>query len=246
MVQGSSVCLLHLFRSDHTFDFDAPIIAQYERVADRYRILSINIGRIFERAVPSNDIRRLCFDGLHLTVDGARWVAELIANATQELFAAPTCDGAIPPRVHADQYEQAAIEPAQSSILAKPERGQSGRFRLRYSYVTFQSDNEASFQSGGLTDGMLLVVGPDSGFIKVRTDTESTEYLTWDAWCTYERLQAVIFKRPILENTTVRISVLNRSVPDDRSAKTQRSLKIVGFLVRPEPVPKAMHDERLL
>ena len=67
-----------------------------------------------------------------------------------------------------------------------------------YPYVELASSNAIEFQTkAGPIDGVMLIIGPSSGFISVKAEGSQSEYMVWDPWCIYDRLQAIIFNRPV-------------------------------------------------
>jgi len=232
--QRCAPCNLHLYRHDQPFDDTDPIIEAYEILLQHYRVPSINVGRLYEQHLTRQQRDALNFDGVHLSPDGAQWVADVLAKAVMQISSHATAEVALPPPKYADCYEFAALEPARLNMLAEASSGRRARFRGIYPYVELAPDNAIEFQTdAGPIDGVMLIVGPASGFISVEAEGVRSEYLTWDPWCVYDRLQAFIFERPVSTNAAVRIATLDRPVPDpSANPNVPKLLRIASFLVR--------------
>jgi len=236
---GCACCVLHLYRHDAAFADDVPLIAAYERVAAHYGVPSINIGRVFA-GLPAAERDGACFDGIHLTASGATLVADRIAGAVAALCDVPPAAAVPPGRCHAEDYAGARIAPARIDMLAAPAPGNASTFRMLHPVVETASGNDLRFRTAvGPVDGLLLVIGPSAGYIEVDAGTTRMRLLTWDAWCTYDRLQAVVLPVPVAADVPMRVAALDTAVPGAPAAQPARKrLRVVGFMVRgPGEVP---------
>jgi len=231
--QRCALCNLHLYRDDQSFDSSDPIIDAYERLLDHYRIPSINLGRLFEQSLTSEQRKAFNFDGIHQSPEGAQLVADLLAEAVLEICAHPSSKFELPPEKYPDHYEFAVMEPAQLSMVANASRGKLAHFRGLYPYVELSPDNAIVFQTeAGPIDGVLLIIGPSSGFISVEAAGIRSEYMVWDPWCIYDRLQAIIFPTPVPTNVRVKIATLDKLVSHPSvSTDLPKSLRIASFFV---------------
>jgi lysophospholipase L1-like esterase len=231
--QHCAPCNLHLYRHDQSFDDSDPIIDAYESLLEHYQIPSINVGRLYEQNLTKQQRDAFSFDGVHLSPEGAQWVANIVAEAVMRLSRRVSSEFELPSPRYPDRYEFAALEPALLSMLVDASSGMCAQFRGIYPYVELASSNAIEFQTkAGPIDGVMLIIGPSSGFISVKAEGIQSEYLVWDPWCIYDRLQAIIFNRPVPTNVLVRIATLDRPVPDpSANPDLPKSLRIASFLV---------------
>jgi len=229
-----ALCNLHLYRRDQSFDSSNPIIDAYERLLEHYGVPSINVGRLYEHSLSQQQRDSFNFDGVHLSVEGAQWVSDIVADAVMQMSSGTFSELELPAPKYPDSYEFAALEPALLGMAIDAASAKCAWFRGLYPYIELASDNAIEFQTtDGPIDGLLLVVGPSAGFISVEAGGDRSEYLTWDAWCIYDRLQIVTFNAPVPTNAPVRISTLHKNVPDPlANLQLPKSLRIASFLVR--------------
>jgi lysophospholipase L1-like esterase len=226
-------CSLHLYRHDQSFDDSDPIIDAYEGLLEHYQVPSINVGRLYEQNLTKQQRDAFNFDGIHLSPEGAQWVANVVAEAAMRISWHVSSKFELPSPRYPDRYEFAALEPALLNMLVATSSGKRAKFRGIYPYVELASDNAIEFQTkAGPIDGVMLIIGPSSGFISVQAEGIRSEYMLWDPWCIYDRLQAFIFNRPVPTNAPVRIATLDRPVPDpSANPNLPKSLRISSFLV---------------
>ena len=114
-----------------------------------------------------------------------------------------------------------------------------GRFRLVYPYIEIDRAGELRFTPEGELVGLLVVLGPHSGYIEVTAAGGTVEYLLWDDECSYERLGSVVLGPFAPAGSEVTIRVTDRSVdrsaakrPIDAGEAARPRLKIAGLMVR--------------
>lgn len=231
--QHCAPCNLHLYRYDQSYVDSDPIVAAYESLLEHYRIPSINIGRLFERMLTQKERETFNFDGVHLSQEGAKWVADIVADAVVQIGAQVPSQFEIPVPKFADHYEFAVMKPAHIGMVTDASRGKTGLFRGIYPYVELTSGNAIEFRSSeGPIDGVMLVIGPYSGFIEIEVEGIRSEYLIWDRWCIHERLQVLLLSAQAPPNATVRIAALDKAVPDPAAnVDLPKRLRIGSFLI---------------
>jgi hypothetical protein len=160
--------------------------------------------------------------------------AETIVNALAQIPAAARTPAV---QLRDDTYRRARIEPAEPA-LAGGSPYTEGRFRLVTPYLEIDRHGELRFTSASDLVGLLLVLGPHSGYIEVNSAGEAIEYLLWDDECSYERLGSVVLERFVPAGSEVTIRVIDRSVnhsaakrPIDPSEAARPRLKLAGLMV---------------
>ena len=115
--QRCAPCNLHLYRYDQSFDDFDPIIAAYESLLEHYQVPSINVGRLYEQNLTKQQRDAFNFDGVHLSPEGAQWVANIVAKAVMRISRRVSSEFELPSPRYPDRYEFAALEPALLSML---------------------------------------------------------------------------------------------------------------------------------
>jgi hypothetical protein len=233
---GCELCFLYLHRSD--VDLGASeVVAAYEDAADHHAVPSINVADWIRTEIERGhlDGRRILRDVVHTTGAGSTLTAEAIQHAVAQIppmlptSAAPLRD---------DAFRRARIE-APSPALAGGGTFAVGRFHLIYPYVEIDRRGELQFMPEGELVGLLVVLGPHSGYIEVTAAGETVEYLLWDDDCSYERLGSVVLGPFAPAGSEVTIRVSDRSVdrgaakrPVDAREAARTRLKVAGLMVR--------------
>ena len=233
---GCDACILHLFRRDQSCAWSSAVIHEYEQVADRYGVPSINTGQYFADAFAAGRLiaDELFRDVVHTTRVGAQHTADVIASGVNaildcEATSAAPVELARPP-AGAHEFRDARIVSVPDHLPAGDQCPQ-GRFRLTYRYVDIDSTRTLSFRAASARlKGLFVVVGPSSGAVRVSTPRGSTEYQLFDRWCRYERLSTVIFDDPIPEDTPLLIAPLPNEASACSSARVTH-LKVIGLLL---------------
>jgi hypothetical protein len=237
---------LYLYRFDRSFDPPDAVISTYERVAEHYSLPSINAGQELERALRAGEDRRevLFVDGIHTTGAGSERVSGLLTSALSGMFAAAATREHCTARRTAEplyerSYRQTRIVAAEPAMLRHPERCTLGTLRFFHRYVEIDSDNQLDCAVDGEIAGLLVVVGGESGVIRICTPSIEREQLLWDETCYYDRLSAIIFDPPLPPRTPLSIRLTDLPVDYSRcvrplgdSASIRKNLKVVGFMVR--------------
>ncbi len=235
-------CFVHLYRRGVDFSDANPVIREYERVADHYSVPSINLGLHIAQETDSGRLHPedLFRDEVHTTEQGSLQVGRLMTEALQELFAAPALEPApLPGPLHQDHYARTQILPITDSMQRQGLPFGRGSFRFNYHYVELQPGAELEACVGRSLAGALVVVGPHSGVIELRTADSVSRHNLFDKWCHYERLSVVVFNRSLAKPASVRLSLTHEAVdhsicpvdfPGRESSVT--TLKLVGLLLR--------------
>ncbi|BCM88226.1 hypothetical protein IAD21_00053 [Abditibacteriota bacterium] len=252
---GCQPCFLYLYRRDQTFSDSNPVLREYEKVAEHYGIPSINIGRLIEAMITNGDLRAedIVKDMVHTTVKGSEVTVAGIAQALNSFFQIPTISLEsilVKPIMYARNYENTEIVPVDTTMLKDSTHCKATRFRLTYPLIEIDSTNEVRCQLSGELVGLLVVVGPDSGFIKVESNETIDEYLLWDEWCHYYRIQTVILQNPIKAGEFIGVRPIEKELDfaltrdaNDNPNPIKKRLKLVGFLVRKD---NSSHITRIL
>jgi hypothetical protein len=240
--QGCEPCFMHLYRADMDAATPGPVLATYEQVAERHGVPSVDVARWFDARVAEGafEIRDVLRDLVHTTELGSELTADVVMRALVGKIG--TVHGARPARtgaLSADSFRRTRIVAADPESLKNPSAASLGTFRHYYPYVEAGVGNDLRVALDGELVGMLVVVGPDAGVIRVTTLGDSREISLWDVDCHYERLTTAIFERRYAAGVPVVISLtdnpidysLCRRPPRDPTRLTKR-LKIIGFLVR--------------
>jgi hypothetical protein len=236
---GCEPCFLHLFRSDGAVAPGQPVYDVYERVAEHHGVPSIDVaaelGRITDAGERSAD--ELVYEESHTTALGSELTASAIFDALRLLGSTTR------PREQAplfdESFRRTEVIPAAREHVADPAAARAHTFRLAYPCIEVDASNELRCRLAGDLLGLLVVVGPDSGWIEVEAGGTVREYELWDEYCFYDRLGAAILTPFCPAGTEVRIRLSERDVdvsrcvrPLDPAAVGPRRLKVVGFMVR--------------
>ena len=233
---GCEPCFLYLHRSD--VDLGASeVVAVYEDVADYHSVSSINIADWMRTEIERGHLNdpMILRDVVHTTSVGSALTAETIWQALAEIPATPATPAV---QLRDDRFRRARIEPPDPA-LASGRPFAEGRFRLISPYLEIDRRGELRFAPEGELVGLLVVLGPHSGYIEVSSAGKPVEYLLWDDECSYERLGSVVLDRFVPAGAEVRIRVLDRPVdhttakrPIDPVEASRPRLKLAGLLVR--------------
>jgi hypothetical protein len=233
---GCEVCFLYLHRSD--VDLGASdVVAEYEDVADHHAVSSINVADWLRAEIERGrlDGGTILRDVVHTTETGSILTAEAIGHAVAQIQ--PGLRPAAKP-LRDDAFRRARIE-APSHALAGDGPFAEGRFRVLKPYIEIDRAGELRFTSEGELVGLLVVLGPHSGYIEVTAAGETVEYLLWDNECSYERLGSVVLGPFAPAGSEVTIRVADRQVdrsaakrPIDAGEAERTRLKVAGLMVR--------------
>jgi hypothetical protein len=234
---GSEPCFLYLHRADMRLG-SSPIVDTYERVADAHGVPSINVAEWMREAIDRGAVAAdaVLRDVVHTTAAGSDLTAGAIRAALAELPEAPR-----PARVtSADAgYGSTRVVPATPALAANGPVGEA-RFRLSYPYVEIDRRGLLRFRPDGELVGLLVIVGPHSGYIELASPAGRSEHLLWDEECSYERLGSVILEPFVPAGAEVTIRLSSRPVDESGAKRTidpalaaRKLLKLVGLLVRP-------------
>jgi hypothetical protein len=214
-----------------------PVYDVYERVAEHHGVPSVDVAqRLGELlAAGEHSADDLVREEVHTTALGAELTAAAIAEAVPAL-GGPRRSAAAP--LYAESFARTRVVPAARDHIVAPERARFDTFRFAYPFIEVDSCNELRGRFDGDLLGLLVVVGPDAGFIEVAAAGARREYQLWDEYCHYDRLSATIFAPFCPAGELVRIRLLEREVDYSRCRRPPvadvlaKRLKVIGFMVR--------------
>ena len=133
---------------------------------------------------------------------------------------------------------QRELIPLHPSMLIKPDMFIAGKLRLVTPYIELDSSNAVCIaEIPCKIVGMMLILGPHSGYISVAIDGDEEEYQTWDLWCAKERLHTLLFKRIAPQGARLVISAIDEPFKHEAAAEyavtrkqSRKLLKIVGLM----------------
>ena len=106
-------------------------------------------------------------------------------------------------------------------------------------YVCTEPGNPIRYELDAELAGLLVVLGPDSGWLRISAGGRSDEHLLWDRDCYYDRLGVFLLDPRVDAGASVSIEVLDRPVDRSGSARPISSpaspaatLRIIGLLLR--------------
>lgn len=207
----------------------------YERVAGEYGIASLNLYSYFQSQLEQGDLSVLdyFYDGIHTQPQGARFYSS-----------------------HIERFLEASSEKgnfilssmAKKGFMPKALLGLShyvikGDYVLRYfrmvlPYYEIVYGQSMVFQCKEADClGLIVIADKDTGVIRIRTEDWKHEAQIFDAWCSQERIQVVIFPKPCQRKAIFRVDC-SESDRAEQSANLQPSqtqkraayLKIVHLL----------------
>lgn len=223
---GSEVCFLHLYRGDCDLGGAGPVVDVYEQVADHYGVPSINVAAyVRDGGIPPDAVLR---DAVHTTAAGSDLAADAVARGLGVLRSRTRT--ATPPPLFAESFRRTHIVAATAALV--PDGAcEIGTFRFAYPYVEVGASTELRLEPDGELVGLIVILGPASGFIEVEAGGVHSEYLLWDEDCSYDRLGSVVFDPFAPAGGPVTIRVADRPVAG--AAPVSKRLKLVGLMVRP-------------
>jgi hypothetical protein len=244
MAKNCHVCFLHLYNS-HTDELRKEnIISLYEAIANYYKLPSINISKAFSALVNSGKQKETDFvyDGIHTTEFGAKMTADVIFSAfekiskedfREDVFTMPFKSLTEHPFRHTQ-----IIIPA-AAMLLPSKNYKEKRFRGIIKYIEIDEQNEVRFEAlDGIVLGVLIIADVECGVVLIESDSTAAYVQTYDQWCDKERIQAIIFDKPVSKGDACKISLshLDKAARGANGTvnsmkKKGISLKIVGLMV---------------
>lgn len=239
--RGTQICFLHMYRADrHLLAMDE-VVRIHEMIAEHYQIPSLNIGMMVEQQILNGNLTHdsLYRDVAHTHPDGAAILTENLATALSSIFAAGPGSTTLPvEQLFRRSYESTKIVECTEEMFLQGKSSGSGTFRFFYQYKTIAKDNPVAFTtSDGEVVGIIAIVGKESGVISVVSNGVTKDYLLWDAWCSADRVQTIIFDSPIEPAQKLQIVATDKEFDSSgygwmHDAPNSKSLRLVGFLVR--------------
>jgi hypothetical protein len=237
---GCAAVFLHLHRSDLDLAAASPVIEIYEQVAEHLGVPSINVASGIRDLLRAGEIDESAVlrDVVHTTAAGSDLTARLVSRGLETVFAVDHAHPVAPP-LSAGSFRQTRIVAAEAGLVRDTARCREGRFRLVYPYLEIDAGNELHLTAEADLVGLLVIVGPDSGYIEVECPAGCSEYLLWDEHCSYDRLASVVFSPFVPAASRVTIGVSARTVdysrarrPVDPARSVAKRLKVVGLMMR--------------
>lgn len=181
-----------------------PAAAAMERVAEHYGIPSLHFGVEVARRVASGELvfkgtaadgdRAFSLDGVHPTATGHRIYFEQLAPALPDFLASRSPSRPLPPPLHADNWERAAlheIDPAMFRDAWDRVAADDANLRgvtkalLPPTWRASTPGAALEFEFTGTRFGLLGIAAPDSGEFVVTIDDRPAERATFfDAYVT--------------------------------------------------------------
>ncbi|MFT6958425.1 MAG: lysophospholipase L1-like esterase [Halieaceae bacterium] len=217
------------------------IVAAHENIAEKYGIPSLLLHQKMGQSFANGELEEgICFkDLVHTTPHGAKVMASLILEGLHHLLEINAPDTVINAR-YRDNYERTEIVKVDPlSMVSRPDQCNRESFRFVYPYVTLGVENELQFSSEGDIVGMVVVVGPDSGMVRITTAVGNSTRSLFDMWCAYERVQIFCFgeagryTRDIkicLTDDAVNYNICLHTIPDTEAII--KKLRVIGWMVR--------------
>jgi hypothetical protein len=209
-LQKAIIIPLLLYRSDVDDDAYANMIKLYEEAYGPYFKASINVFSVVRELVKERhtNARDVVYDHIHTTAYGAELYAEYIFSRMHRIAA--ECKVS-----YQWLSDVSAIVPSKNvDFLPRIVSGEyvSGLFRLSLPYARIARGNhiEVATEGGGCL-GLIVVADSDTGVIELMSDGFRYTAQLYDAWCAQERLQVVIFPRPIKQHRMLRIAASSDS-----------------------------------
>ncbi|MBV9310728.1 MAG: hypothetical protein JOZ73_07845, partial [Solirubrobacterales bacterium] len=137
-------------------------------------------------------------------------------------------------------FAGAHMVPADPGWLEAPADGPMRRFRLVHSFLRLEAGRRLRCSFDGELVGLVVVIGPTSGVIRVQSAHETEDVAIFDPDCFYDRLATVMLPRRVparapvvLEQTDLPVdtSILRRRLPEGHEGAA-RELRLVGCMVR--------------
>jgi hypothetical protein len=237
---GCEAVFLHLYRSDLDLVDASPVVELYERVAEHLGVPSIDVGAGVRDLLRAGEIDESAVlrDVVHTTAAGSELTARLVSRGLERALAVERAHP-VPPPLFAGSFRQTRIVAVSAGLVRDGARCRERRFRLVYPYLEIDAGNELRLILEADLVGLLVIVGPDSGYIELEGPDGCAEYLLWDEQCSYDRLGSVVFSPLVRAGAQVAIGVSERTVdhsgarrPVDPAASAVKRLKLIGLMMR--------------
>jgi glycosyltransferase involved in cell wall biosynthesis/Tfp pilus assembly protein PilF len=245
-----SICFLYLYKQGEKFDYTNTTITEYEKVADFYKIPSINVGQFLEAAVENGKylVSNLFKNQERTFKQGSQVISKFIAEGLKTIFddqpihsQESECDRnydvSLAKSLHSNHYGTGKIVNLDLSFIRDRDRCSIGEFGT-YKYYQIDSSNEIKFTLKGKLVGIATIVGKESGIIELITPERTWEYKLWDAFCYQDRFQIKIIERHFEKATPIRLKLTEKPIDyskcREKLVDTEhilKNFKIVGLLV---------------
>ncbi len=238
---GCAACLLHLYRADMPAGEDDPVLAAYARVARRHAIPLIDVAGALRERVGSGALAvpDLVRDHVHTTPAGSDLVADAVDRGLARIEASEPGAAPAPEAPHPDSFHRARLVAARTDMALDPARAREGRFRFVRPYVEVAPGNPLRATFAGELVGLVAIVGPSSGWVRVTAGENVQDVLLWDPWCHYDRLDTAVLQRRCppgaevtLESAEAPVDMSEARRPVDPGTARDRLLRVVWFMVR--------------
>ena len=245
-----SVCFLYLYKQGEKFDYTNTTITEYEKIADFYKIPSINVGQFLEAALENGEyIVSDLFKNQERTFEqGSKVISKFIAEGLKTIFDGQpslpdstscdrNCGAFLAKSLHPNHYGTGKIVNLALSFIRDRDRCRIAEFG-KYKYYQIDSSNEIKFTLKGKLVGIATIVGKESGIIELITPERTWEYKLWDTFCYQDRFQIKITERNFEKATPIKLKLTEKSIDyskcREKLANTEnivKNFKIVGLLV---------------
>ena len=235
-IADHGVVALHIPRFDVDLQQQATVVAIHNAVLSQYGIPSIDLtGRL----VSANTI-----DGVHLNPSGSAIVAGSIFDHFELL--PKTKPQASMGKEYMRSFRFLSITDPEWTNL-----GEASAFRASLRTTRVGAAGSARVELFGFEPvALVMIVGPSVGVIAMNSERHSVRVQTWDAWCTFRRIQVVHVPIAVRSSPYLDISaVANSSAPIDAWGLPSSIdhagdvAEVAGVLLRQKPLTEVVGHE---
>ena len=226
---------------------------EYEKIARYYNITSIDFGGYIQSCIDRQQYahQSLFKDHTHTTTEGSKVAADYIANVLKSIFESNAKVAEqkrdIKP-FYSDNYQSTTIVHLNNEFLTNKSNYNIGLCADKvknhqsktkdYQYIEVGTDNSFKFQIKGELIGLMVIVGRDSGMVKISANDRTDKVMLWDKWCHYDRFSTVILSQKYNRPTNVEIKLTDEAI-DYSSCRREienpqqivKKLKLVGIMI---------------
>ena len=215
----------------------------HRRIANHYGCGLIDLNETF-KTIPREARDDIFRDDCHHTLRGAAFVAELVAEKLEALWAtSQENDGALPEPLDPDFWRTSPAKQftdfsfSESTLMPRSVADRCPLSGQPASWVWLHPGDEVSCKFYGRAFGLLTCVGPDTGSVVVEVDGQKTKVDLVDQWCYYWRTTIVMLYQGSLGDHRLRLTV-DSQMPDRTKLKKPisdpRYLEEVGLSKTPK------------
>lgn len=193
----------HMYRADVNYDDDSDVVLMAAKgVADLHGVPVLNLGLEVQRQGLGGMVLR---DVVHTTPDGGKWYADRV-----KLFAEEIGNNGI-----GDNFEPIFPGELAYTLSLAGDGPNFERTGYNHPFTEFTGTFSHEFGREENVNGLLFVMGPDTGIVGVETGLAPVTLTCFDQHCYYVRFNAQAF--PTI--TTRQITATMKGRPDVRLIK---------------------------